>query len=176
MDHIAVGDYRIVYSMQNTRQIVILALVALVMACSQEEPGTAAPSSVPGLAGESAGGQHFDPGRLARGAELYREHCAQCHGPQGQGHPDWLTPSDGSYAAAPPLNGTGNDWKRSRAELIAAIRNGAQRKDGTEIMPRWKGRMSDEEMDDIVSWCQSLWAPDVYARWLRSQVVAGPSG
>ena len=176
MDHNAVGDYRIVYPMQNTRQIVILALVALMMACSKEEPGNVASSPVSGLTGESADGQLFDPARLAHGADLYREHCAQCHGPQGQGHPDWMTPSNGSYAAAPPLNGTGNDWKRSRAELIAAIRNGAQRKDGTEIMPRWKGRMSDEEMDDIVSWCQSLWAPDVYARWLRSQVVAGPSG
>lgn len=102
-------------------------------------------------------------GSLNHGAQLFQENCAQCHGPEAQGHPDWQTPG---VVAAPPLNGTGNDWKRSRAELIAIIRDGAKR-NGEPTMPAWKGRLSDADIDDIIAWFQALWPPDVYLRWQR---------
>lgn len=98
---------------------------------------------------------------LNRGARLFQEHCAQCHGPEAQGHPDWETPG---VVAAPPLNGTGNDWKRSRAELAAVIASGAKR-DGVLVMPGWKGRLSEEEVNDVIAWFQALWPPEVYSRW-----------
>ncbi|MFL6648689.1 MAG: c-type cytochrome [Sulfurifustaceae bacterium] len=103
-------------------------------------------------------------GSLNHGAQLFQEHCAQCHGPEAQGHPDWQTPG---VVAAPPLNGTGNDWKRSRAQLIAIIRDGTRR-NGEPVMPGWKGRLSDADIDDIVAWLQALWPPDVYLRWQRT--------
>ena len=105
---------------------------------------------------------------LNRGAQLFQEQCAQCHGPEAQGHPDWQTPG---VVAAPPLNGTGNDWKRSRAELIAVIQNGAQR-DGALVMPAWKGRLSEAEINDLIAWFQALWPPEVYAKWQQSAAVA----
>ena len=146
----------------------LLLGVALVAACSKE--------------GEQAAGQppavtlrQFDPASIARGAGLYEQHCALCHGPQAQGHPDWQTPSDGAFAAAPPLNGTGNDWKRSRAELTAIIRNGARRKsDKTEVMPAWKGRLNERDIEDVVNWMQSLWPEQVYDAWNKAQAAAAP--
>lgn len=134
------------------------------LGCSREEsvpPATATPlapsliESAPSLAA------------LNRGARLFQENCSQCHGPEAQGHPDWQTRG---VVAAPPLNGTGTDWKRSRAELVAVIQNGAMR-DGVMIMPAWKGRMSDAEIGDIVAWFQALWPPDVYAKWQRTQTA-----
>lgn len=101
---------------------------------------------------------------LDRGAGLFEQHCAQCHGPEAQGHPDWQTPG---VVAAPPLNGTGNDWKRSRGELVATIKNGAMR-NGQPAMPAWGGRLRDEEIDDIINWFQALWPADVYAAWLKT--------
>lgn len=101
---------------------------------------------------------------LNRGARLFQEHCAQCHGPEAQGHPDWQTPG---VVAAPPLNGTGNDWKRTRAELLAAIADGVKR-DGVLVMPGWKGRLSDAEMNDVIVWFQALWPPEVYSRWKQA--------
>ncbi len=104
---------------------------------------------------------------LNRGARLFQEHCALCHGPEAQGHPDWLTPG---VVAAPPLNGTGNDWKRSREQLVAIIQNGAKR-NGVLIMPAWKDRLTDPEIADVIAWFQALWPPEVYVKWQRTHVT-----
>lgn len=122
------------------------------------EPPAPAPAAPPG---------DFSVQNLSRGAALYVEHCLQCHGPEGQGHPDWRTPSDGEFVAAPPVNGTGNDWKRSRAELVAIIRNGAMRK-GVPVMPAYASRLSDQDIASILTWLQALWPPEIYERWLKA--------
>lgn len=119
---------------------------------------------------EAAARAHFDEAALARGVALYQEHCAQCHGPEAQGHPDWNTPTDGSFVAAPPLNGTGNDSGRSKQELVATIRQGVSR-NGVPVMPAWQGRLKDEEMESILAWLQSLWPPEVYARWHKANAA-----
>ncbi len=145
----------------------LLALAAsLFTACSKDD--------APAGAAVPAGGR-FDPASIARGAELYAQHCAQCHGPQAQGHPDWQTPSDGSFAAAPPLNGTGNDWKRNRGELVAVIKDGVVRKDGVLVMPAWKQRLSERDIDDIIVWFQSQWPPPVYESWYKANLGASKS-
>ncbi len=141
--------------------------LALLAACSKESEPTVAPPP-PAL-------HHFEPASVARGAALYQQHCALCHGPQAQGHPDWQTPSDGSFAAAPPLDGTGNDWKRSRAELAATIRQGVKRKsDKLEVMPAWKGRLNDRDIEDVINWMQSLWPAPVYDVWNKAQIATAP--
>jgi mono/diheme cytochrome c family protein len=132
----------------------VLGLVA----CSRQDaspPATQTSSLEPGAALAS----------LERGARLFQENCALCHGPEGQGHPDWQTPG---VVAAPPLNGTGNEWKRSRAEMIAIVQTGAKR-NGVAVMPGWKDRLTDAEIADIVSWFQALWSPEAYAKWQRAQ-------
>jgi len=150
-------------------RIVSIAIVGLLaVACSRESPEPKA--AAPGLDAL----RHFDPASVARGSALFRAHCAVCHGPEGQGHPDWQTPSDGHFSAAPPVNGTGNDSKRTRNELAAVIRDGARRKsDNVDIMPGWKKRMNERDIEDILNWMQSLWPADVYDRWHREKVAAG---
>ncbi len=142
--------------------------VALLVACSKEAEQTAVP-----VAGVAV--RQFDPASVTRGARLFEEHCVLCHGPQAQGHPDWETPSDGIFAAAPPLNGTGNDWKRSRIELVSTIRNGVRRKsDKVDVMPAWKGRLSEQDMEDMLNWLQSLWPAEIYDAWSKTQAAATP--
>jgi len=145
-----------------------VAALLLLAACSKEGDKAAAPA--PGIAM-----RHFDSASITRGARLFEEHCVICHGPQAQGHPDWQTPSDGSFAAAPPLNGTGNDWKRSRAMLAATIQNGVRRKsDNLDVMPAWKGRFSERDVEDVLNWMQSLWPAEVYDAWTKTQATATP--
>ena len=150
-------------------RVAILVGLAVLAACSKKEP-TAPP--VPAIAV-----RNFDPASVARGAALFAEHCAQCHGPQAQGHPDWQSAGTPEFAAAPPLNGTGNDIKRTRAELAATIHNGVRRKtDKADIMPSWKGRLSDRDIDDVINWAQSLWPAEVYDAWSKAQVATAPKG
>ena len=134
------------------------------MACSREEPAPkrAEPATAAPALPEIAPVPSIEA--LNRGARLFQEHCAQCHGPEAQGHPDWQTPG---VVAAPPLNGTGNDWKRTRAQLIAVIVNGSKR-NGELVMPGWKGRLTDAEIGDLITWFQALWPPEVYARWHKA--------
>lgn len=149
--------------MKHLPRLMIVCGLCLV-GCSRQEDASGPGSSTPAVAVEVA------PPSLAalnRGARLFQEHCAQCHGPEAQGHPDWQTPG---VVAAPPLNGTGNDWKRSHTELVGVIQNGASR-NGVSVMPAWKGRLSEPEIADVVAWFQALWPPDVYAKWQRAHTV-----
>lgn len=141
--------------------------IALLSACGRDasSPVTPPPVTV----------RLFDAASLARGANHFAERCAACHGPEGQGHPDWQRPSDGQFAAAPPLNGSGNDWKRTRAELAAVIKNGVRRKgDKAVIMPSMQGKLSERDIEDLLNWMQSLWSAEVYETWNKAQLAATP--
>jgi mono/diheme cytochrome c family protein len=140
------------------RWLGVLALV-WITGCERK----AADSSTTALQAPLGSDRLFSFESVMRGARLYQEHCAQCHGPEAQGHPDWENPQ---VAAAPPLNGTGNEWKRPKTELIAVIKNGVKR-GNDPVMPGWNGRLSPQEMEDIVSWFQALWPLDVYDRWVK---------
>ncbi len=107
---------------------------------------------------------------VMRGARLYQEHCAQCHGPEAEGHPDWQNPQ---VTAAPPLNGTGNEWKRKKSEFVTIVKNGMTR-NNEPVMPGWGDRLSNQEIEDIVSWFQALWPIDVYDRWLKTNAGTPP--
>ena len=135
----------------------VVATVLLVGACGKKEPETPAVK-------DQANRPFSTDSSLLRGVRLFQEHCAQCHGPEAQGHPDWRNPQ---VVAAPPLNGTGNEWKRRKQDMIATIQNGVQRH-GEPVMPAWKGRLSDQDIEDIIAWFQALWPADVYDRWRKA--------
>lgn len=134
----------------------VMAAALLVGACGKKEP------EAPAVKDQAS--RLFSTESLFRGVRLYQEHCALCHGPEAQGHPDWRNPQ---VTAAPPLNGTGNEWKRRKQDMIAAIQNGAKR-NGDPVMPAWKGRLSDQDIEDIIAWYQALWPADVYDRWRKA--------
>lgn len=146
---------------------VLTVSLALAACGRQEEP---APLR---LAGEPAAEdtRPVSMDALLRGARLYQEHCAQCHGPEAQGHPDWQNPQ---VVAAPPLDGSGHVWKRSKKELVAIIQKGTTRS-GQPVMPGWKGRLSDQDIEDIIAWFQALWPAEVYERWRKAQTNPTPS-
>ena len=139
-----------------------MAAVALMcVACGKKEPQKiAAPAAV------TQTERAFTTENLFSGVRLFHEHCAQCHGPEAQGHPDWQNPK---VVAAPPLDGTGNIWKRRKQDMIAVIKNGVKR-NGEPAMPAWNGRLTDQQIEDIITWYQALWPPEVYERWRKANV------
>ena len=160
--------------------ILITGAVVVLIACSREEPPPAVtppPSVTPSPAQPAPlvlPTERLVPVEsMMRGARLYQEHCAQCHGPEAQGHPDW---ENTQVVAAPPLNGTGKEWKLKKLQLFGVIENGST-KDGMPVMPGFKGRLSDEEIEDIISWFQALWPAEVYEIWRKANATpAKPAG
>lgn len=144
----------------------ILALI-MVSACSKQESGAPSRKDTAEL------DRPFSTESLFRGVRLFQEHCALCHGPEAQGHPDWQNPK---VVAAPPLNGTGHELKRRKQDMITIIKNGAKR-NGDPVMPAWKGRLTDQEIEDIITWYQALWPPEVYERWRKANLAeSAPKG
>jgi cytochrome c len=53
----------------------------------------------------------YDQADIDRGATLYKQNCASCHGQNGEGTADWKkTDANGNYPS-PPLNGTPSLYK-----------------------------------------------------------------
>jgi len=121
----------------------------------QQQPAAARPS-VPRSRGSA---------KVSRGAKLFAENCASCHGPRAEGGPLWSKTGPVTKNPAPPLNGTGHTWYHPTAVLKRIIMHGsAQLGSG---MPAWGDKLSDEDMEAIIAWFQSLWSDEKYATWAQ---------
>ena len=109
-----------------------------------------------------------DFAKVMRGKKLFLQNCASCHGSQAEGAPQWSTPgADGKYPP-PPLDGTAHTWHHPTAALKRTIREGTIAIGGK--MPPWGGKLSDEDMEAIIAWFQSLWPDEIYDTWARMDV------
>lgn len=135
----------------NQHRILLMATAALVLvACSDPAP-------------PSAPLRNLDPERIARGADVFRQHCVVCHGADAQGAENWrVRNADGTFLP-PPLNGTGHAWHHPWADLKRTIQQGTAALGGN--MPPWQGVLSEQETEDVILWFQSLWSDEVYAAW-----------
>ena len=108
-----------------------------------------------------------DPDRLARGEELFRKHCANCHGPRAEGAANWRKRLPDGTFPPPPLNGEGHAWHHPETELKEVIIFGRNR------MPAWNGKLGRRDVDDLVAWFQSLWPGEVYRVWTEANQRRG---
>lgn len=114
--------------------------------------------------------KNFSVDSITRGALVFQERCAECHGPQAQGHPGW-TPTQAkskkdskAIIVAPPLDGTGVAHLRKKSQLVKVIKKGITR-NGKPVMPAADGKLSKQEIEDAITWFQALWPPKVYEAW-----------
>ncbi|MFT5446417.1 MAG: mono/diheme cytochrome c family protein [Gammaproteobacteria bacterium] len=108
--------------------------------------------------------------RIQRGAALYAQHCADCHGNNAQGNADWRKKSAGGLFPPPPLNGTGHAWHHPLRALGAQIKHGAP--GGRGSMPGFSATLSDEQILDTIAWFQHQWPDDIYAAWSGNDMRA----
>ena len=109
----------------------------------------------------------YEPFRVESGEKVYASHCAVCHGARGEATPDWRRREpDGSFPP-PPLNGTAHTWHHPFGVLARQIKFGGP--GGTGKMPTFQGKLTDEEIINVIAWIQSLWPDEIYARWWQMQ-------
>jgi mono/diheme cytochrome c family protein len=107
--------------------------------------------------------RHSDPATVAHGQQVYRQNCASCHGDKAQGAPNWRQLGADGFYPAPPLNGTGHEWHHSTAALRDVIKHGSAMGQGN--MPAYGDKLSDQDVDAVIEWFQSLWPDAVYGEW-----------
>ena len=93
------------------------------------------------------------PDSLAAGAELYRAHCATCHGPTGRGD-GRLAAAAAAYGAR-PSNLADATWQHggSDGEIFVAIRDGI----GPDFaMDAYGGRLAEPAIWRLVNYLKSL--------------------
>ncbi len=105
-----------------------------------------------------------DSAQVSRGAKIYAENCATCHGAQLEGQGNWRTPNpDGTYPA-PPHNRDGHTWHHPDSMLFRYTKLGGQEafKDIAGVnsaMPGFGGTLSDQDIWDVLAYIKSSW-PD----------------
>ena len=114
--------------------------------------------------------RNLNPQQLARGAMLFQQNCAECHGEQGQGTPNWQKRDKDGKFPAPPLNGLGHTWHHPTAVLKYTINNGTAKIGGN--MPAFAGKLSDAELEDILIFVQAKWPDPIYEAWYRTNEMA----
>jgi mono/diheme cytochrome c family protein len=122
---------------------------------------------ISGLPVPAAPQRQFDTQQLALGKQVFKKHCAVCHGDQAQGDAHWRQRDANGHFPPPPLNGSGHAWHHSTEVLSDVIRDGSPQGQGN--MPAWKGKLTAQEIAAVVTWLQSTWPQPVYDTWFEMQ-------
>jgi len=114
--------------------------------------------------------RQLSPEQLARGAVLYKDNCASCHGDEGQGAANWQKRDKDGKFPPPPLNGLGHTWHHPTAALKYTINHGTGKLGGN--MPAFRGKLTDQQIDDILVFIQEKWPMPIYEAWYRTDQMA----
>ncbi len=104
---------------------------------------------------------------LALGERVYVEHCASCHLEGASGEPQWRKLGEDGRFPPPPLNGDGHSWHHPSMVLKRVIHDGGPM--GRSNMPPWGDKLSDEEIEAVIAWFQSLWPQQAFEAWARME-------
>jgi mono/diheme cytochrome c family protein len=147
------------------RYLLIGVTSTLLVACGKNEAGATNAATYTPDSERVAMERSIDFSQVSRGGRLFQQNCAECHGANGQGDPNWRQRDADGLFPAPPLNGTGHAWHHPQKMLHYVIKNGSP--GGQGRMPAWGEKLSDQEITDIIAWFQSKWPQPVYEAWYR---------
>jgi mono/diheme cytochrome c family protein len=137
------------------KKLIITLSAALLAGCGDG----AKPPEVQGR-----GLRQYDKNVLVRGERVFQTNCAVCHGSGGEGKPGWQQPGPDGLLLPPPLDNSGRAWRLSSDQMKQFIRQGSPH--GRSNMPAWQGKLSGQEIDEVVIWITSQWSDAIYLEWL----------
>jgi mono/diheme cytochrome c family protein len=108
-----------------------------------------------------------DPKVAALGKHVYEEHCAVCHGKNGEGQPNWRQRKPDGTLPAPPHDGSGHTWHHSDEQNFKYTKFGGAAlalrgfKSG---MPGFKDVLSDREIRAALAHIKTFWPRHIRER------------
>lgn len=96
---------------------------------------------------------------IAVGSTVYASYCAQCHGAELEGEPDWQTRLPTGRMPAPPHDETGHTWHHADEDLVRIIRDGlASIVPGYQTdMPAFGEIIDDDQIEAVIAFIKSTW-------------------
>ena len=121
---------------------------------------------------EHPAGTFIDPSDqalVARGKDVYTNHCARCHGDRMQGQAEWRKRHSDGKLPAPPHDATGHTWHHPDDILIDIVKNGLvpgrTAPDGYKSdMPSFAKMLSDADIIAALAYIKTAWPADILAQ------------
>lgn len=104
---------------------------------------------------------------VARGAEVYAQQCASCHGKNLEGQPNWRSRMPTGRMPAPPHDESGHTWHHNDRLLFRLTKEGPAAVIGNNYQSDMKGyaeTLSDQDIVAVLSYIKSRWPSHVRAR------------
>jgi mono/diheme cytochrome c family protein len=120
-----------------------------------------------------------DPRQVALGADIYAARCAQCHGANLEGQPNWQQRKPNGRLPAPPHDASGHTWHHPNVALFDITKNGMTpyAPAGYESdMPAFVNVLTDEQIAATIAFIESRWPEPIRAQHARIDEQSGNRG
>lgn len=111
-----------------------------------------------------------DQAQVSLGEAVYRERCANCHGADLEGQPNWRIRMPNGRLPAPPHDGSGHTWHHPDEVLFDITKQGLRpfAPPGYQSdMPAFEGVLRDEEIRAVIAYIMSRWPEEILRRQQR---------
>lgn len=109
-----------------------------------------------------------DRALVLRGAGVYEQNCASCHGADLKGEPAWRSTNPDGTLPAPPHDETGHTWHHADELLFRITKFGTAKAVGLDDyksnMPAFEDSLTDEDIIAALSWIKAQWPEAVRER------------
>jgi len=107
-----------------------------------------------------------DADKVARGAVVYQQSCASCHGANLEGQPNWGQRNADGTLPAPPHDATGHTWHHSDELLFELTKWGSTAVIGNDYksnMPGFSNTLDDDDIWAVLTYIESQWPEEIRA-------------
>ena len=143
----------------TTKRMLFIALLLLIVGCA------VAAYLVFGQQPAAAGLLTPDDEQIVlRGEEIYRMHCAACHGAALEGQANWRKRGPDGRMPAPPHDHSGHTWHHPDAQLFRLTKLGPAslvRGNYESNMPGYADVLNDADIVAVLSYIKSTWPAQI---------------
>jgi len=108
--------------------------------------------------------------QVRRGRVVYAQHCANCHGANLQGQPNWRQRNDDGTLPAPPHDVSGHTWHHPDDLLFNYTKRGGKAMAPAGFksnMPAFDGVLKNADIWDVLAFIKSRWPANIRSRQTR---------